>query len=156
MRGILRLAAVPIGAIAFALLVGSLRSDSPAETPGAVVEKFVRQVSRDRFSKATLLLSAGLERTATPEALSAWAREAESGLGEVRRVRGETEWISGEEAEATAVLESEHRERRLRFALKREDGEWAIARLDGFWGDAPEAPATLRLRPPDPGSRRLP
>lgn len=146
MRGILRLAVVPIGAIALALLVGSLRSDSGAETPGAVVEEFVQHVSRDRFQRATPLLATDLERAATPEALSTWGREARSGLGEVRRVRGETDWVAGEEAEATAVLEAEHRERRLRFALRRENGEWAIARLDGFWGDAPEAPGSIAIR----------
>ena len=146
MRGILRLAVVPIGAIALALVVGSLRSDSGAETPGVVVERFVQHVSRDRFRKATSLLATDLERAATPEALSTWEREARSGLGEVRRVRGETDWVAGEEAEATAVLEAEHRERRLRFALRREEGEWAIARLDGFWGDAPEAPGSIAIR----------
>lgn len=146
MRGILRLAAVPIGAIALALLVGALRSDSPARTPGAVVEQFVRDVSRERFQKAAPLLAAELEGAATPESLSAWEREVLSGLGEVRRLRGETDWVSGEEAEATVVLETAQRERRLRFALKREGGDWAIVRLDGFWGGAPEAPASIAIR----------
>jgi hypothetical protein len=77
----------------------------------------------------------------------------------VRSVRGETDWVSGEEAEATAVLESEHRERRLRFALKREDGEWAIARLDGFWGSAPAPADSIRVKEswrsrPAPARRR--
>jgi hypothetical protein len=136
-----------MGAIAFALLVALLRTDaSAAATPGAVVEKFVEHVSRERFTKASPLLSDELESAATPEALAAWEREVKSGLGEVTRVRGETDWISGEEAEATAVLEAEHRERRLRFALNREEGEWVIARLDGFWGDAPDAPGSIAIR----------
>jgi hypothetical protein len=145
-KGILRLALVPVAAMAIALLLASFRRDSPAQTPGAVVEKFVNHVSHDRFAKAAPLLTSDLEKAATPEALSTWERAARSGLGAVRRVRGETDWVSGEEAEATAVLESEHRERRLRFALKREDGEWAIARLDGFWGSAPASADSIRIR----------
>ena len=145
-RGIVRLALVPLGAIAIALVLATMRRDSPAETPGAVVEKFVRHVSQDRFGKAAPLLTSDLEKAATPEALAIWERESQAGLGEVSRVRGETDWVSGEEAEATAVLEAEHRERRLRFALKREDGEWAIARLDGFWGSAPASADAIRVR----------
>lgn len=145
-KGALRLAAVPIGAIALAFLVGALRRDSAPETPGAVVEQFVRHVSAARYAKATTLLASELENAATPEALSAWEREAQSGLGKVRGVRGETDWISGEEAEATAILRAEQRERRLRFALKREDGKWVIARLDGFWGNAPTSVGPIRIR----------
>ncbi len=137
MKAVLRLGAVPVAAIALALLIGGLRRDSGAESPGSVVEKFVRHVSEERYAKATPLLANDLQSAATPEALSGWSRESRSGLGKVRRVRGETDWISGEEAEATVVLRAEGRERRLRFALKREEGEWAIARLDGFWGKAP-------------------
>jgi hypothetical protein len=136
-KTVLRLAVVPAAAIALALLIGGLRRDSGAQSPGTVVEKFVRHVSAERYAKATPLLSKDLEGAATPEALSGWGLESRSGLGKIRDVRGETDWISGDEAEATAVLLTEHRERRLRFALKREEGEWAIARLDGFWGKAP-------------------
>ena len=143
-KAALRLAAVPIGALALALLVGALRRDSGADTPGAVVEKFVRHVSRERYANATPLLASELESAATPEALAGWEREARVGLGKVQRVRGQTDWIAGEEAEATAVLKTEHRERRLRFALKREDGHWAIARLDGFWGKPPISDAAVR------------
>ncbi len=145
MKGLLRLTAVPIGAIAFALLVGALRRDSATETPGAVVEKFVRLVSRQHYAEATPFLANGLENVATPTALSAWEREAQSGLGKVRRVRGETDWISGQEAEATAILHAGLRERRLRFALEREDGEWAISRLDGFWGNVATPVGSTRV-----------
>ncbi len=145
-KGLLRLVAVPIGAIALALLVGSLRRGSAPDTPGAVVEKFVEHVSREHYAKATPLLASELEKAATPEALAVWEREAESGLGKVRGVRGETDWISGEEAEATAILRAGQRERRLRFALEREDGAWAITRLDGFWGDAPTSAGPIRIR----------
>lgn len=145
-KGVVRFAAVPIGAIALALLVGALRRGSAPETPGAVVEKFVRHVSAERYEKATPLLGRELERAATPEALSSWDREARSGLGKVGGVRGETDWISGEEAEATAILRAERRERRLRFVLTREDGKWAITQLDGFWGNAPASAGSGRFR----------
>lgn len=158
-KGVLRFAAVPIGTIALAILVAALRRDSAPETPGAVVQKFVRHVSAERYAKATPLLASELEMAATPETLSAWEREAESGLGKVRGVRGETNWISGEEAEATAILRAERRERRLRFSLEREDGAWAITRLDGFWGNAPAAAGSARIREswrnrPAPARRR--
>ena len=144
MKTVFRLAAVPAAAIALAFALSGLRRDSGAESPGAVVEKFVRHVSEERYAKAAPLLSDELGSAATPEALSGWGRESRSGLGPVRSVRGETDWISGEEAEATAILETEHRERRLRFALKREEGKWAIVRLDGFWGDAPVSGSSVR------------
>lgn len=158
-KAVFRLAVVPLAAVALALLVGVLRRDSGTETPGAVVEKFVGHVSRERYAKATPLLSNELESAATPETLSGWERETRKGLGKVRGVRGETDWIAGDEAEATAILEAEHRERRLRFALKRQDGDWAIARLDGFWGKAPTAAGsnrreTWRDRPADARRRR--
>jgi hypothetical protein len=136
-KTVLRLTVVPLAAIAIALLIAGLRGDSGAESPGTVVEKFVRNVSEERYAKATPLLANDLESAATPEALSGWGRESRNGLGKVHGVRGETDWISGEEAEATVILQAEHRERRLRFSLKREEGEWAIARLDGFWGKTP-------------------
>lgn len=151
MKTVLRLAAVPAAGIALALLLGGLRRDSGAQSPGTVVEKFVRHVSAERYEKATPLLARDLQGAATPEALSGWGLESRSGLGKIHGVRGETDWISGDESEATAVLQAEHRERRLRFALKREEGEWAIARLDGFWGRSPasgrpEASETWRNR----------
>lgn len=145
MKGVLRLAAVPIGGIALALLVAALRRDSGAETPGAVVERFVRHVAAERYARATPLLASELEKAATPETLSAWERDAQSGLGTVRGVRGETDWISGEEAEATAILRAGRRERRLRFSLAREDGAWAITRLDRFWGDDPASRRSGRI-----------
>jgi hypothetical protein len=147
-KTVLRLAAVPVAAIVLALVVARLREDSGAQSPGTVVEKFVRHVSEERYAKATPLLATDLGSAATPEALSRWGRESQSGLGNVHSVRGETDWISGEEAEATAILEGEHRERRLRFALKREEGEWAIARLDGFWSDTPVSDDSIRAREP--------
>ena len=49
--------------------------------------------------------------------LKEWKQEVETGLGKVRRVRGQTDWISGENAEATGVLVADERERRLRFSL---------------------------------------
>jgi len=157
-KAVFRLAVVPLAAFGLALLVGALRRDSGSDTPGAVVEKFVGHVSRERYAKATPLLASELESRATPEALSGWERETRAGLGKIHSVRGETDWVSGDEAEATAVLEAEQRERRLRFALKREEGEWAIARLDGFWGKAPTSAGSARSEEwrnrPAPARRR--
>jgi hypothetical protein len=150
MRRLWVLAAIPLGAIALAALVGTLRRDSVASTPGEVVETFLDRVVRDRYEKATPFLADPAARADAPAALKEWKQGIESGLGKVRHVRGETKWISGEKAEATGVLVAEKRERRLRFALERGGGGWRIARLDDFWtaSDSRHAdePGSIRIR----------
>jgi hypothetical protein len=129
--------AIPALLLALATLVGVLRHDALSATPGKVVEDFLRGVVHERYEKAISLLT--VEGSGSKEELSRWKRSVEDGLGKVKRVRGETEWISGEEAEATGVLVAERRERRLRFGLEREGGRWRIARLDEFWGESEAA-----------------
>ena len=153
MRKVLLLLAVPATALAIAALVGTVRRESLAQTPGAVVETFLRHLAHDRPEKARELMTPALERSVAADALERWEKEAADGLGELDSVKGETEWISGKESEATGVLEADRRERRLRFLLERgEDGRWAITRLDRFWGDsagasdAAEAPLALSVR----------
>lgn len=149
MRRFWPLLAIPLTALAIGALAGVLRRDAVSSTPGQVVEDFLDRIVRNRYDKAAGLLTGGTE---TPERLKDWSEKVAEGLGEVRSVRGETDWISGEEAEATGVLVAGQRERRLRFALEREDGRWRIARLDEFWGedadaaDAAEVAASVRLR----------
>ena len=141
--------AVPALLVALAALVGVLRRDAVSATPGEVVEDFLRRVVDERYEKATSLLTAE-GSDSTKEQLSRWKRSIEDGLGKVKTIRGETEWISGEEAEATGVLVAERRERRLRFGLERADGRWRIARLDEFWGQ----PGSAELAP-DVGAIRI-
>src|SRR5206468_10653492 len=104
---------------------------------GAVVETFLVHLSNARFESAAPLLSNELEKRAGPEVLKEWEKEVRVGLGEVRDVRGKTEWISGEDAEASGVLRAGRRERRLRFGLKRQGPRWVIDRLDEFWLERP-------------------
>ena len=138
MRRFWPLLAFLLTAFAIAGLVGVLRRESLSPTPGGVVEDFLGHVVSGGFEEATPLLA---ERGgATPATLRRWKENIEAGLGKVRRVRGETDWISGEQAEATGVLVAERRERRLRFALEREEGHWRITQLDEFWG-RPESAA---------------
>jgi hypothetical protein len=149
MRRFWPLLAIPLAALAIGALAGALRRDAISSTPGQVVEDFLDRIVRDRYDRAAGLMTGGAE---TPERLKDWREKVAEGLGEVRSVRGETDWISGEEAEATGVLVAGKRERRLRFALEREDGRWRIARLDEFWGedadaaDAAEVAASVRVR----------
>lgn len=135
MKRLWPIAAVPLLALGTVLFVGALRRAALEPTPGQVVQDFLGFVVRDRYEKAALLLEETARRSATADLLRGWKRNVESGLGTVRAVRGETEWISGEEAEASGVLVARRRERRLRFTLEREDGRWRIARLDEFWGE---------------------
>jgi len=143
-KAFLRFAAIPIGAIGLVALVGALRHGS--ETPGAVVESFLGHLSRERYQKAAPFLSSELEKRADPQVLKEWEREVRVGLGEIREVRGKTEWISGEDAEATGVLKAGRRERRLRFGLKRERQRWVIDRLDEFWLQRPPETKSIRIR----------
>lgn len=136
------LLAVSAAAIGLAALIGVLRSDVVSFTPGEVVERFLGRIESDGYEKATPLLTDEVGRSVPPEALKRWKRSVEAGLGKIRRVRGETEWISGEEAEATGVLDAGRRERRLRFGLEREDGRWKIARLDEFWSEDSDSSRT--------------
>ena len=149
MRRLWVLAAIPLGSIALAALVGALRHDSLASTPGEVVETFLDKVVRDRYEKATPFLADPGARAGAPS-LKQWKQGIESGLGKVRRVHGETEWISGEKAEATGVLVADKRERRLRFALEHGGGGWRIARLDDFWTASDsrlaDEPGSIRIR----------
>jgi hypothetical protein len=157
MRRLWPVLAVALGAIAVAALVGALRRDSLSSTPGEVVEDFLERIARERYEKAAPLLAGEIAQSATPERLREWKQNVETGLGQVESVRGETDWISGEEAEATGILVTNRRERRLRFGLERESGRWRIARLDEFWGDdavrAIEPPS--ERRPPARLSSRL-
>lgn len=149
MRRIWPLFAVPIAAIAVVSLVGVLRRDSVGPTPGEVVEKFLDRIVGERYDRAAVYLAAG-SGTPPEGGLKDWKENVESGLGKIRDVRGETDWISGEEAEATGILVAERRERRLRFTLERDRGRWRIARLDEFWGEEPAPESgilpSLRIR----------
>jgi hypothetical protein len=157
-KSLLRLAAVPIAAIALAAAVATLRRNALPETPGMVVQKFLDQLSEGRYEPAAKLLAAALRESATPAALERWQGEAVRGLGKTRRVRGETEWISGSEAEATGVIQAGRRDRRLRFGLQRESGRWIVARLDDFWvaGLAPLEIRTREVGQPRAASHRRP
>jgi hypothetical protein len=151
-KSVLRIALVPVAAVALVVVVAALRRDTLPETPGAVVEKFLDHLSEKRYEKAAALLGGPLRESATPAALEQWESEAVRGLGTTRRARGETEWISGSGAEATGVIEAGRRDRRLRFGLQRESGRWVLTRLDDFW-QANAAPAeSLRIR--EVGRRR--
>ena len=153
MKSLLRLAVVPVAAIALVALVAALRRDVLPETPGAVVEKFLDHLSAGRYEKAVTLLAGPLRESATPAALEKWQSEAVGGLGTPRRARGETEWISGSEADATGVIEAGRRDRRLRFGLQRESGRWVLTRLDDFWLASPSPGESIRIR--EVGRRRV-
>jgi hypothetical protein len=151
-KSLLRLAAVPVAAIALVAVLAALRGNALLETPGSVVERFLDHLSAGRYEKAATLLASRLRESATPAALEKWQSEAVRGLGRTRRARGETEWISGSEADATGVIEAGRRDRRLRFGLRRESGRWVLTRLDDFWLTSPAPVESIRIR--EVGRRR--
>ena len=146
MKSLLRAAAVPLSAIALVAGVGVLRRAAAPETPGAVVERFLDRLSEGRYEPAAELLSPEMRKSTTPAALERWQNEAARGLGETWRARGETEWISGTEAEATGILKAGRRDRRLRFGLERESNRWLVARLDEFWAEDAAPSESIRIR----------
>jgi hypothetical protein len=143
-KSLFRFAAVPAAAIALAAAVAALRH-VPA-TPGVTVQTFLAHLSRGRNEKAAELLSPRMRAAATPAALARWQAQALRGLGEAHAVRGETEWISGSEAEATGVIEAGRRDRRLRFGLERDSGRWVLSRLDDFWLAEARPSESIRIR----------
>jgi hypothetical protein len=145
-RKLLRLAAVPLAAIVLFLAVARVRRNAAPETPGAVVEHFLDHVSQGRYERAAALLAPALRGSEEAAAVERWKAEAVRGLGEVRDVRGETEWISGTEAEATGVIRANRRDRKLRFGLELASGRWVVNRLDNFWEAAPISLGAIRIR----------
>lgn len=145
-RRVLRIAAVPLAAIALFLAVARVRRSAVPETPGAVVEHFLDHVAQGRYERAATLLSPDLRGSEAPAAVERWKAEAVRGLGEIRDVRGETEWISGTEAEATGLIRANRRDRKLRFGLQLASGRWVVNRLDDFWEAAPISLGAIRIR----------
>jgi hypothetical protein len=145
-RTVLCVAAVPVAAIALFLAVARVRRSAVPETPGAVVEHFLDHVSAERYERAATLLAPDLRGSEAPAALERWKAPAVRGLGEVRSVRGETEWISGSEAEATGMIRAKRRDRKLRFGLQFASGRWVLTCLDDFWEAAPISLGTTRIR----------
>jgi hypothetical protein len=142
----LRVAAVPLAAIALFLAVARLRRNAVPETPGTVVEHFLDHVSQGRYERAATFLAPDIRGSEGAAAVERWKEEAVRGLGEVRDVRGETEWISGTEAEATGVIRSNRRDRKLRFGLELASGRWVVNRLDDFWEATPISLGAIRIR----------
>jgi hypothetical protein len=95
--------------------------------PEAVAEGFVRKIVTERYDVAMDQLSSGLRRKVKPEQLRAAWRRLKPGIGEVEDVSGEPGPVHGDEAEASAVLENQRRDKiPLRLHFKREHGAWAI------------------------------
>jgi hypothetical protein len=145
-RKLLRIAAVPLAAIALFLAAARVRRNAVPESPGAVVEHFLDHVSQGRYERAATFLAPDVRGSEGAAAVERWKAEAVRGLGEVRDVRGETEWISGTEAEATGLIRSNRRDRKLRFGLELASGRWVVNRLDDFWEAAPISLGAIRIR----------
>lgn len=97
--------------------------------PDAVVESFVRQLVSGRESRAIPYLAKSISGSVSEEELRRIEQSVEREVGDVGDVRAETDWSSGDRAEATAVWRSGEREARRRFGLRREHGLWRIDRL---------------------------
>lgn len=98
--------------------------------PEAVVEDFMRALERGRLPQARKYLSADGRAAARLD--DARAR-LDARIGEMQDVKGEKGRISGDEAEAAAVIKTRKRgEVRLGVRLHRETGEWRIRHVEGL------------------------
>lgn len=98
--------------------------------PDAEAESFARMLAMGREDRALARLTEELRRTRTAEHLRAYASRIAGGTGGVSDVRGETDWIAGDRASATASCRGPAGERRLRLDLRREKGLWRVAGID--------------------------
>lgn len=132
MTRVLWLLGVVVAAIAIVTLVvhGFEDRGTLVPPPDAVAEEFVRQLVAGRSDRAMPLLSEDLRTRVTPQTLEDYGTELEAELGEVGNVSGEAEWIQGDRAAASALLDGARRTKRLRFVLVREHGTWTIGELD--------------------------
>jgi hypothetical protein len=109
--------------------------------PDAVAEEFVRQLVTGRSEQALPLLSEELKAAARPGLLNEYGRQLEAELGGVGNVSGELAGISGDRAEASAILDGARGTRRIRFGLRWQDGKWVIEQLGDLHGHRLAGPA---------------
>jgi hypothetical protein len=101
--------------------------------PEAVVENFVRALGRGRFPQAHRYLSSEAGRRITVARLAEATRHLESRIGDIRDVKGEEGRLSGDDAEAIALVQTpDAGEVRLPLRLHREAGEWRLLGIEGL------------------------
>jgi hypothetical protein len=99
--------------------------------PEAVAEGFARQMVAGRYERALPYLSEGLASEVGADGLREMAHRLKSRTGKVLNVQGEPGWMTAEQAEAAATLETESGGQvRLIFPMSREQGVWSISSLD--------------------------
>ena len=104
-----------------------------APPPEAVAEGFARAMVAGRYERALPYLSEDLAAEVGPDGLRALAMQLKSRTGVVLNVQGEPGWISQDNAEAAATIQTESAGYvRLAFPMSRQQGVWSISSLEGL------------------------
>ena len=100
--------------------------------PEAVVESFLRALERGRLPQARKYLSDGARRETSIDRLREAKARLDSRTGDVLDVKGEGASISGDAAEAAAIVRTRTGgEVRFAVRLRREAGEWRVREVEG-------------------------
>lgn len=101
--------------------------------PEAVAEDFVRALERGRFPQAHKYLSAAARRRISTARLAEATESLEARIGRIEDVKGEKGWLSGDDAEASAVVKTQRAAGvRLPLRFHREAGEWRVVGIVGL------------------------
>ena len=124
--------AVFLGSIA-AVVFGLGDGSTFVSPPEAIVEDALRAASRKRFPQAMKYFSAAARRSLSPEAVAEATRRLEARVGRIEDVKGEARSMTGDAAEAFAVVRTERSDGiRLAMRLRREKGEWRLTGIEGL------------------------
>jgi hypothetical protein len=127
----LAVAAILAAALAVAALGVFVAGDAATlvPPPEAVAENFLRALARNRYAQATTQLAPELRATVGIEGLRRRLQQIEGECGHVEDVHGEGGTRAAESAVATALVKGTARQRRLRFTVVRQWGEWRLMSL---------------------------
>ena len=121
-------AAAMLAIVAGAVFWGGDRQTT-VPPPEAVGEQLLRQLHAHRQVRTAQLLTASVKSHWTPDRLRDWWQEIEERVGDVQRITGDQNTISGDVAEGHVTVQGRARSLVLRLRMEREQGLWVVAEL---------------------------
>jgi hypothetical protein len=101
--------------------------------PEAVVEDLLRALECRRYPQALKYFTRSAREKVSADQLAEATRRLESRIGRIEDVKGEEGWLSGDDAEATAVLRTDKADEvRVPLRLRRDLGEWRLTGIEGL------------------------